>query len=135
VCSAHRGQKRASDSLGLESQRGVSCHVGAWNWICSPTLEELPLLLTTEPPKPRIHILGSPIAQSSFLNHFSSSINVNHLVARPTRAKLPSCSVEFQLTISSSCPSPFLPRSLLPSASIPRWNWRGMLTRMPSGPS
>ena len=31
MCSTHRGQKRASDSLELELQKGVSCHVAAGN--------------------------------------------------------------------------------------------------------
>lgn len=34
--SAHRNLKRASDTMGLELQMVVSCHVGARNQTCVP---------------------------------------------------------------------------------------------------
>lgn len=42
---AHRGQKKASDPLKL--QTGVNCHVVAKNW--TQVLEQQPVLLTAEP--------------------------------------------------------------------------------------
>jgi hypothetical protein len=42
-----RGQKRASDLLGLELQRVVSCRVGCWESNLH-SLPEQPVLLTTE---------------------------------------------------------------------------------------
>jgi hypothetical protein len=41
---------RVSDPLELELHTVVNCRVGAGNWVNPGSLEEQPVLLTTEPP-------------------------------------------------------------------------------------